>query len=110
MLSRAPDANDPVVDQQLRDIDQTRFDSRRISLSTVLIDNVAKIPASLQLIWGRHDVLAFPSIESRAARLLAIRPEIRIDIVENAGHWVQYEQADEVNRLLLDFHLQGKTR
>ena len=34
---------------------------------------------------------------------LAARPDVRIDNVAGAGHWVMYEAADEVNALMLDF-------
>jgi pimeloyl-ACP methyl ester carboxylesterase len=33
----------------------------------------------------------------------AAKPEVRVDIVSDAGHWVQYDAPEEVNRLLLEF-------
>jgi len=104
MLSAAPPADDPVVDQQLDNIDRARFDSRRISLRETLFEDLARIPAPVQIIWGEGDKLAYPSIESRAEACRKIRPDLQIAIVPNGGHWIQFEQAEAVNRLLLEFH------
>ncbi|MEX2237195.1 MAG: alpha/beta hydrolase [Dehalococcoidia bacterium] len=52
------------------------------------------------LIWGVDDaflgVETFEGIERWA-------PNIRIELIEGAGHWVNQERPDEVNRLMLDF-------
>jgi len=104
MLSIAPPADDPIVDMQLANIDRTRFDSRRISWQPTLFDDLNKITAPVQIIWGAADKLAYPSIESRAESCRKIRPDVKISVVPEGGHWVQYEQAAAVNRLLLEFH------
>ena len=104
MLSSALSLGDPVVDMQLANIDRTRFDSRRISLKATLLDDLADITAPVQLIWGAADRLAYPSVQSRADSCREVRADIRIDLVPDGGHWIQYEQADAVNRLLTDFH------
>jgi 2-hydroxy-6-oxonona-2,4-dienedioate hydrolase len=104
MLSRAPAEDDPVAELQLSNIERTRFDSRRISLQATLADDLARITAPVQIVWGAGDKLAHPSVQARADACRAIRPDMRITIVPDAGHWVQYEQADAINRLLLEFH------
>ena len=104
MLSTEPAASDPVVDQQLANIDRTRFNSRRVSHRATLLDDLARIAAPVQFIWGEKDKLAYPSIQARADTCRAVREDITIAVVPDGGHWVQYEQAERVNRLLLDFH------
>jgi 2-hydroxy-6-oxonona-2,4-dienedioate hydrolase len=104
MLSSVPAADDPVVDTQLSNIDRTRFNSRRVSHQATLLDDLPRITAPVQLVWGAEDKLAFPSIESRADACRAVRSDIEIAVVPGGGHWIQYEQADRVNRLLLNFH------
>jgi 2-hydroxy-6-oxonona-2,4-dienedioate hydrolase len=104
MLSSAPPADDPIVDMQLANIDRTRFDSRRISLKATLLDDLAQITAPVQLIWGTVDRLAYPSVQSRVDSCREVRADIRIDLVPDGGHWIQYEQAIAVNRLLMNFH------
>ena len=104
MLSSAPPADDPIVDMQLANIDRTRFDSRRISLKATLLDDLAHITAPVQLIWGTEDRLAYPSVQSRADSCREVRADIGIELVPDGGHWIQYEQAAAVNRLLMEFH------
>lgn len=104
MLSSAPPPDDAVVDIQLANIDRTRFDSRRISLKATLLDDLARITAPVQLIWGTADKLAFPSVQSRVDSCRAVRADINIALVPDGGHWIQYEKAIAVNRLLMGFH------
>ena len=63
-------ADDPVVDMQLANIDRTRFDSRRISLKSTLLDDLARITAPVQLIWGTVGQVGF-SVRSIARRQLS---------------------------------------
>jgi 2-hydroxy-6-oxonona-2,4-dienedioate hydrolase len=104
MLSAAPAVDDPVVDQQLSNIDRTRFNSRRVSHRATILDDLPQIAAPVQFIWGAEDKLAYPSIEARAEACRAVRADIGIAVVPDGGHWIQFEQADRVNRLLMDFH------
>jgi 2-hydroxy-6-oxonona-2,4-dienedioate hydrolase len=104
MLSSAPPADDPVVKLQLDNISGTRFDSRRVSMRKTIFEDLARITAPVQIIWGRADKLAYPSIESRTESCRKVRPDLRTAVVPGGGHWIQYEQADAVNRLLLNFH------
>jgi pimeloyl-ACP methyl ester carboxylesterase len=104
MLSSPPAADDPVVDMQLSNIDRTRFNSRRVSHRATLLHDLARMSAPVQLIWGAEDKLAYPSIRSRADACRAVRDDIAIAVVPDGGHWIQYEQAERVNRLLLEFH------
>jgi 2-hydroxy-6-oxonona-2,4-dienedioate hydrolase len=104
MMSRSPAPDDAVVGIQLANIDGTRFDSRRISRQITMLADLPRIAASVQIIWGAQDKLPVPSIAARADACRQVRPDARISVVPNGGHWVQYEQCDVVNRLLIAFH------
>ena len=79
----------------------TRFYSKAISHAGGLAAALARYPGPLLLAWGEHDVTAVPEM---AARVLSEgRVGCTTHVVRGAGHWVQYEQADAVNRLLLDW-------
>ena len=104
MLAVPPPPDDPLVTLQLRNIARTRFDSRSMSLGTSLLDDLPRIGAPLQVIWGSNDSLADPSVDSRVAAVRAMRPDAHLNVVEGAGHWTQYDAAEAVNRALADFH------
>lgn len=80
---------------------RTRFRSSDISQSDELVRLLGKIDRPMLLVWGEHDVTAHPRIV--ADRLSEGRPERLGRVIAGAGHWVQYERADEVNALLLDW-------
>ena len=79
---------------------RTRFRSKTISYTRNLGETLDAARVEPLLIWGEHDVTAEPAVAIES--LTANRPGRRAQIVHGAGHWVQYEGADEVNRLLLD--------
>jgi pimeloyl-ACP methyl ester carboxylesterase len=58
-----------------------------------------QITAQTLLIWGMQDVALAPSL---AAGLEAWVPRLRVEHIADAGHWVQHERPDAVNRLLTD--------
>jgi len=104
MLAKSAAPDDPVVAIQLANIDGTRFDSRRISRRTTMLDDLPRIPAPVSMIWGALDKLPIPSLAARADACRQARPDVRIAIVPAGGHWIQYDRPDAVNRLLIAFH------
>jgi len=52
-------------------------------------------------LWGRHDATATP--DEAGPLLCDERPERQWGVVEDAGHWLQYEQAQAVNQRLRDW-------
>ena len=79
----------------------TRFRSKTISRSSLLAPILEGVDAPVLLVWGEHDVTTQP--EAAARSIAAHRTGIEWRIVAGAGHWAQYERADAVNRLLLDW-------
>jgi 2-hydroxy-6-oxonona-2,4-dienedioate hydrolase len=89
---------------QLANSRRTAFNSAKLSLSILTPGNVQKATAEMQLIWGDADLLAYPSPQARAKILQEIKPEIPMHLVTGGGHWVAYERAAEVNKLVSRFH------
>jgi len=58
-----------------------------------------RIPS--QLIWGDQD----PAVGEAPTRLTAdhVAGEYRLEVLEGAGHWLQFERPADVSRLLLDW-------
>lgn len=77
---------------------RTRFHSKTISRSGGLIDCLAALTSPVLLLWGEHDITATPAQE--APRWAARCPQARTQVIGHAGHWVQYEAANQVNELL----------
>ena len=108
MLQHPESIDEETLDIQYANVTRTRFNSRKVSVQPRLVGDLEKATCRVQIIWGEHDVTAHPSIEARAEVCRAVIPDLRVDVVADAGHWTQYEAADEVNRLLLDFLLDDR--
>ena len=77
---------------------QTRFRSKALSRSGQIQPVLATLAAPTLLLWGEHDVTAQPDIVG--PQLAASHPAHQWRVIPDAGHWVQYEQAQETNRVL----------
>lgn len=105
MFADPATADTAAIELHRSNIERARFDSRRISLQDRLIRDLRNVRCPLQLIWGNNDAMAYPSIAARIDGIKAVRPDARVDLIADAGHWVQYERPAETNRALLDFIL-----
>ncbi|RYZ12370.1 MAG: alpha/beta hydrolase, partial [Comamonadaceae bacterium] len=79
----------------------TRFRSKEASLAGGLQAALEQFGGPQLLLWGEHDVTADP--RPLLASLLRDHPEREGEVIDHAGHWVQFEQADRVNRRLLEW-------
>lgn len=79
----------------------TRFRSKDVSLAGGLQAALATHDGPQLLVWGEYDVTADP--RPLVAGLVAQHPQRRGAVIDGAGHWVQYERAEETNRLLREF-------
>ena len=78
-----------------------RFRSRPTSQAGGLSAALDQSSAQMLLIWGEHDVTAEPTVLVQS--WTEGQPQRQALIVPGVGHWVQYESADEINRLLLGY-------
>lgn len=79
----------------------TRFRSKALSRSDALMSPLQRVACPLLMLWGEHDVTACPSELGETLR--DSRTEREWCILPGAGHWVQFERAHDVNRLLLNW-------
>jgi pimeloyl-ACP methyl ester carboxylesterase len=79
-----------------------RVRSRRFSRADTLVRALPYVKVPLDGIWGGRDATSWPHLDERARTLRSFKPEARFEVIEGAGHWVQYEAADRFNMLLAD--------
>jgi len=110
MLSDPASVTEEAVDIQAECVRRARFDSRKVSGGGTLLSDLAQLSrreagCRVRLLWGERDDSAF-----RPASLLIgeIREAVGtrgLDVhrIPAAGHWSAYENAAEINRLMLEF-------
>ena len=102
MLSDPASVTEETLDIQVDLVRRTRFDSRKVSAGGTLLGDLAALSCRVRLLWGERDDSPFrpASLLIGEIRAAGVRDVHRIP---RAGHWSAYENAPEVNRLLLEF-------
>ncbi len=100
MLSTDEAVDDLAVHIQVENTRRARLRSRPISLTTILLESLPKLSGQVSMVWGADDITAAGMLAARNEAILAANPDARIHMIEAVGHWVQYEAADRVNRIL----------
>jgi pimeloyl-ACP methyl ester carboxylesterase len=98
MLWEESSLDDTALQIHERSCLKTRFPSKRISLAGGLPSALEGSTARVLLISGENDVTVTPKAVEQL--VLQARPDARCVVIPGAGHWVQYEAAGEVDRLL----------
>ena len=82
---------------------RARFSSPQYSRKTLVLDGLTGTSTPLFVIYGEFDAPAYPGLEARREIFASIRPDARFEIVENAGHWLQFERADVFNARCIEW-------
>jgi pimeloyl-ACP methyl ester carboxylesterase len=103
MLSDPASVTEEAVDIQAYGVRHARFDSRKVSAGGTLLGDLAALGCRLRLLWGERDDSAFRPADLLIGEIREAAPAIEVHRIARAGHWSAYENAPEVNRLLLEF-------
>jgi len=86
------------IEVQSRNAGLSRIRGKHVSHTGTLTNCLPGFAGRLAGIWGEHDPTAAPYLAERRERLQQLQPGAPFDIVPGAGHWVQYEAYEIVNR------------
>ena len=103
MLGDPASVSDETVDIQAACVRRARFDSRKVSAGGTLLGDLAVLTCRMRLLWGERDDSAFRPASLLIGEIRDAAPAIDVHRIPHAGHWSAYENAPEVNRLLLEF-------
>jgi 2-hydroxy-6-oxonona-2,4-dienedioate hydrolase len=103
MLARPESADELAVTLQIDNVTRSRFRSGTIPISDALRRALAHVRARLAGIWGGHDAFTGHHLAESRRVLAGFDPAFEARVIEPAGHWVNYEAADEVNALLAEW-------
>jgi len=110
MLSDPASVSEETLDIQVDCVRRTRFDSRKVSGGGTLLSDLAEVArrgGKIRLLWGERDDSAFRPASLLIGEIQAAVPSLDLHRIPKAGHWSAYENAPEVNRLLLEFFGSG---
>jgi len=103
MLSDPASLTEEAVDIQVDGVRRTRFDSRKVSGGGTLLDDLAHLSCRIRLLWGERDDSPFRPANLLIGEIRQAVGTLDLHRIPRAGHWSAYENAPEVNRLMLEF-------
>jgi pimeloyl-ACP methyl ester carboxylesterase len=101
MLSKDERVDEEAMALYTADVMRTRVNSARSSRTDELKRKLAELRMPVHGIWGRQDVTARAKFDEIRAILTSSYPQAQLRVIEDAGHWAQYEQAAAFNATLL---------
>jgi 2-hydroxy-6-oxonona-2,4-dienedioate hydrolase len=103
MLSDPAAITEETLDIQVECVRRTRFNSRKVSGGGTLLGDLARLDCKIRLLWGERDDSRFRPAELLIGEVRQVVGDLDLHRVPAAGHWSAYENAPEVNRLMLEF-------
>ena len=108
MFADPASADEAAIAIQAANAARARFDGRHISWSGRMPALLAEVGCPILLAYGDRDPMPYPSYGERIALCRKVRPDIRVELIPGAGHWLQYERPAETNDLLAGFFAPGE--
>jgi len=103
MLSDPASISEETLDIQAGCVRRTRFNSRKVSGGGTLLGDLGALRCKIRLLWGERDDSKFRPAELLIGEIRAAVGTLDLHRIPRAGHWSAYENAPEVNRLMLEF-------
>jgi 2-hydroxy-6-oxonona-2,4-dienedioate hydrolase len=103
MLSDPASITDETLDIQAECVRRARFNSRKVSAGGTLLADLARLACRIRVLWGERDDSPFRPADLLIGELRRAVGVLDVHRIPGAGHWSAYENAAEVNRLMLDF-------
>jgi pimeloyl-ACP methyl ester carboxylesterase len=111
MLHDPASITEEAVEIQSEGVRRARFDSRKVSAGGTLLGDLAALRShlaaqccKLRVLWGAGDDSAFRPADLLIGEIReAVGGTLDVHRVSRAGHWGAYENAPEVNRLMVEF-------
>jgi len=100
MVHKPESADELALTIHIENMAKARLRSRGIARTLVLADSLKNLPCSLHCLFGEQDTTLHPDLDGIEKYVRDIHPGASFDIVEDAGHWVQFEAPERVNAIL----------
>jgi pimeloyl-ACP methyl ester carboxylesterase len=101
MIADANSITEDTLHLQMNNVMRDRLKRRRIARGDVMLKLQTQWQCPVWGIWGEQDALYKGRLREVQERLSGCDLR-RFEIIENAGHWVQYEAALQFNQLVLE--------
>jgi pimeloyl-ACP methyl ester carboxylesterase len=101
MLANPASVDALALEIQEQNTRQARLNSGFMWMSRVLHDALPRVHGHVHAFWGEHEMPDRAMLDVRIGLLQQARPDVDVEVIPHAGHWVFYEAADHFNTALL---------
>jgi 2-hydroxy-6-oxonona-2,4-dienedioate hydrolase len=95
------EADDFAGHLQLLNVERARIRSHGLPHTDTLLQALPLVTAPVNGIWGREDVYAQGNLQTIETLLRQNTSALNFKVIDDAGHWVMYEQSDAFNAALI---------
>ncbi|MBT3426795.1 MAG: alpha/beta hydrolase [Gammaproteobacteria bacterium] len=88
---------------QILNTQKARFNSPQFARSKLVLEGVARTRVPLKVVYGQYDAPGLPDIVAKKDLFEAVSDNVEFEIIADAGHWLQYEQAGIFNEMTLQW-------
>jgi len=101
MLANPASVDALALEIQEQNTKQARLNSGFMWMSRALHDALPLVRGHVHAFWGEHEMPDRAMLNVRIGLLRQARPDVEIEVIPHAGHWVFYEAAERFNKALL---------
>lgn len=65
-----------------------------------LPSRLLEVNKPIDIIWGEFDVTLINGIDNAQERMQELIPDVECHVINNTGHWVQFEEPDQFNKII----------
>ena len=65
-----------------------------------LPSRLLEVNKPIDIIWGEFDVTLINGIDNAQGRMQELIPDVECHVINNTGHWVQFEEPDQFNKII----------
>lgn len=88
---------------QTMNTQKARFNSPQFARTTLVLDGVQNTSVPLKVVYGEFDAPALPDIPGKEALFKAANASCEFEVIDDAGHWLQYEKPELFNKLVCEW-------
>ena len=105
MIHKQEKIDDMAINLQTLNTKRAKVRSLEIVASHDLPNRILNISQPIDIIWGEFDVTLINGIDDAQNRMKELIPDVKFHIIQNSGHWIQFEEYEKFNSTIEKIYL-----
>ena len=105
MIHKQEKIDDMAINVQTLNTRGAEVRSLDIVASHDLPNRILNISQPIDIIWGEFDVTLINGIDDAQNRMKELIPDVKFHIIQNSGHWIQFEEYEKFNSTIEKIYL-----